>query len=78
MKKQLKPRLFEPSITEWTAPVFFAPKEDAKLRFCIDYPNLNKVAVKGTNRFPGMDECIDSFGDAKVSQRLMLAWDTER
>jgi hypothetical protein len=34
------------SVSPWGAPVLFVKKEDGTLRLCIDYKQLNKVAVK--------------------------------
>ena len=63
--KQLKAGVIEPAMSEWAAPVLFAPKKDGKLRFCIDYRKLNSMTVKDTYPLPRMDECIDSLGESE-------------
>lgn len=53
--KQLKAGIIESAYSEWTAPVLFAPKKDGKLRFCIDYRNLNSMTQKDTYPLPRME-----------------------
>jgi len=60
----------EPPTGEWASPVNMVPKPDGSVRFCIDYRNLNLVTVKDAYPVPRMDECIDSFGDARVFSTL--------
>lgn len=68
--KMLAAGVIEPSISEWAAPVVFAPKKDGTLRFCIDYRRLNAVTIRDSYPIPRMDECIDSLGDAQVFSTL--------
>ena len=68
--KQLKAGVIEPAMSEWAAPVLFAPKKDGKLRFCIDYRKLNSMTVKDTYPLPRMDECIDSLGESEYFTTL--------
>lgn len=42
----------------------FATKTDGKLRFFVDYRNLNAMTVRYTYPLPPMDECTHSLGDA--------------
>lgn len=35
--KQHKAGVIEHSVSEWAAPVHFAPKKDGRLRFCVEY-----------------------------------------
>jgi len=46
------------------------PTKDDTLRFCVDYRLLNVVTKKDSYPLPGMDECIDSLGEATVLSRL--------
>ena len=68
--KQLKAGVIEPAMSEWAAPVLFAPKKDGKLRFCIDYRKLDSMNIKDTYPLPRMDECIDSLGESEYFSTL--------
>ena len=58
------------SKSEWASPVVLIPKQDESLRFCVDYRRLNALNVRDTYPIPRMDECLDSFGEAKVFATL--------
>jgi hypothetical protein len=59
-----------PATTEWSSPVVLAPKRDGGLRFCVDHPKLNNLTERDVYPLPGLDECIDSLGDAVVFSTL--------
>ena len=52
IKKMLDADVIEPAITEWAAPIVFAPKKDGYLRFCIDYRRLNELTVRDSYPIP--------------------------
>ena len=58
------------SKSEWASPVVLIHKLDGSLRFCVDYRRLNTLTVRDTYPIPGMDECLDSLGEANVFTTL--------
>ena len=62
--------VIEPSSSEWAISVVLVPKPDGKMRFCVDYRQLNEVTVRDVHPLPRMDDCIDFLGDAKVFPTL--------
>ena len=70
IQKMMEVDVIEPAVSEWAAPIVFAPKKDGSLRFCIDYRRLNAVTIRDSYPIPRMDECIDSLGDTQVFSTL--------
>lgn len=66
VQKQLEADLVEPTTSEWASPVLFVPMNDGSFCSFIDYQHLNRVTVKDTCLLPCIDDCIDSFGTAKI------------
>ena len=54
--KMLDAGVIELYMSEWAAPVVFAPKKDGSLRFCIDHRQLNAVKVHDSYLIPRMEE----------------------
>ena len=77
----LKYNIIQPSTkSEWASPVILVPKKNGKLRFCVDYRQLNKVTKKDNYPLPRIDEILDSIGKAQWFTSLDLAsgyWQVE-
>lgn len=58
------------AVTEGASPIVFAPKKDEFFYFGVNYRRLNDVTVLVCYPIPRMDECIDSFGRAKLFSTL--------
>ena len=60
LKDQLKDLLdkgfIRPSASPWGAPVLFVRKKDGSLPICINYRQLNKVAIKNKYPLPRIDD----------------------
>ncbi|GJX32784.1 hypothetical protein Tco_0242639 [Tanacetum coccineum] len=60
--KELSDKGFiRPSSSPWGAPVLFVKKKDESFRMCIDYWELNKLAVKNRYPLPRIDDLFDQF-----------------
>ena len=78
MKEQLKDLVgkgvIRPSISPWGAPVLFVSKKDGSLRICIDYRQLNKVAIKKKYHIPRIDDLFDQLQGANHFSKIDLNW----
>ncbi|GES79803.1 retroviral-like aspartic protease 1 [Rhizophagus clarus] len=80
IKEMLYYNIIRPSTSEWASPVILVPKKNGKLRFCVDYRQLNKVTKKDNYPLPRTDEIFDSLGKAQWFTSLDLAsgyWQVE-
>ncbi|GKB11474.1 hypothetical protein Tco_0845397 [Tanacetum coccineum] len=60
--KELQDKGFiRPSSSPWGAPVLFVKKKDDSFRMCIDYGELNKLAVKNRYPLPRIDDLFDQL-----------------
>ena len=72
LKELLDKRFIRPSTSPWGAPVLFAKKKGKTLRLCIDYRQLNRVAIK--NRYPllRINDLFDQLRGARAYFRIDL------
>ena len=68
----LAKRYIRQSKSPYGAPVLFVDKKDGKLRLCVDYRTLNKVAVKNSYPLPRIDNLFDRLAAAKYFSRIDL------
>ncbi|GKD20645.1 putative reverse transcriptase domain-containing protein, partial [Tanacetum coccineum] len=61
-----------PSSSPWGAPVLFVKKKDGSLRMCIDYRELNKLAVKNRYPLPRIDDLFDQLQGSSVYLKIDL------
>ena len=68
----LQKGFIRPSVSPWGAPVLFVKKKDGTLRLCIDYRELNKIAIK--NKYPllRIDDLFDQLQRAEVFSEIDL------
>ncbi|GKE94715.1 retrotransposon protein, putative, ty3-gypsy subclass, partial [Tanacetum coccineum] len=61
-----------PSSSPWGAPILFVKKKDGSFQMCIDYHELNKIAVK--NRYPllRIDDLFDQLKGSSVYLKIDL------
>ncbi|GBG76953.1 hypothetical protein CBR_g23167 [Chara braunii] len=62
----------KPNESEFGAPVLFVPKKGGKLRMCIDYRGLNRIARKNAYPLPRIDDLLDAVGGCKVFSKIDL------
>lgn len=64
--------------TGFAARIVHSPKKNGLLHVCVDYPEINAVAIRGSYPLLHIDECIDSPGEATVSSTLTLIQGTDK
>nr|GEU53121.1 putative reverse transcriptase domain-containing protein [Tanacetum cinerariifolium] len=61
-----------PSSSPWGASVLFVKKKDGSFRMCIDYRELNKLAVKNHYPLPSIDDLFDKLQGSNVYSKIDL------
>ncbi|KAL8088747.1 hypothetical protein AgCh_038509 [Apium graveolens] len=64
--------VIRPSTSPWGAPVLFVKKKDESMRLCIDYRELNKMAIKNRYPLPRIDDLFDQLKGAKYISKIDL------
>ncbi|GKC78331.1 putative reverse transcriptase domain-containing protein [Tanacetum coccineum] len=71
--KELSDKGFiRPSSSPWGAPVLFVKKKDGSFRMCINYRELNKLAVKNHYPLPRIDDLFDQLQGSSVYSKIDL------
>lgn len=60
------------SVSPWGAPVLLVKKKDGKSRLCVDYQQLNKVAIKNRHLLPRIDDLMDQIRGAIMFSKIDL------
>ena len=61
VKKQLDARFLEVAkYPEWVVNIVSVPKNDGKVRMCIDYRDLNRASPKDNFSLPHIDTLVDN------------------
>jgi hypothetical protein len=71
--KMLKKGVIKKSTSPWASPVVLVPKKNGKIRFCIDYRDLNKITEKDVYPLPKIDDMLDTFNGSKWFTSIDLA-----
>ncbi|GJS12810.1 putative reverse transcriptase domain-containing protein [Tanacetum coccineum] len=61
-----------PSTSPWGAPVLFVKKKYGSFRMCIDYRELNKLAIKNRYPLPRIDDLFDKLQGSSVYSKIDL------
>ena len=72
LKELLKKGYIHPSVSPWGALILFLKNKDGRLRLCIDFWQLNNVAVKNKYPLPRIDDLFDQLKDVKVFSKIDL------
>ena len=65
--------VIEPSISPYSSPIVLVPKKDGSVRFCIDFPKLNKVTEFDAEPMPNMEEIINRMSGHKYLTKMDLS-----
>ena len=72
IQDQIKAGVIRESSSPWASPMVYVMKKDGSIRPCVDYRKLNDCTLKDAYPLPRMDDCLDSFGNAKYFSTLDL------
>lgn len=62
--------VIEPTHTEWGLPIVFVPKKYEKLRFWVDYLELNAVTIRDPYPILHIEDCTNCLVDATIFSTL--------
>ena len=60
----LESGIIHPSNSPWALPVVMVRKKDGKLRFCVDFRQLNEATVKDVQPLPRIDDLLNALHGA--------------
>ncbi|GKA86958.1 putative reverse transcriptase domain-containing protein [Tanacetum coccineum] len=72
LEELLEKGFIHPSSSPWGAPVLFVKKKDRSFRMCIDYRELNKLAVKNCYPLPRIDDLFNQLQGSSLYSKIDL------
>ena len=70
INKWLEKDVIEESASPWSSRLVPVPKKNKKIRFCVDYRDLNKVTKKDAFPLPNIEESLTRMSDCKIFSAL--------
>ena len=62
--------IIEETTSPWSARLLPVPKKNGKIRWCVDYRQLNSVTKKDSFPLPNSEECLTKMANSKVFSAL--------
>lgn len=62
-----------PSHSPWGSPILFVPKKNGKLRFCVDYRQLNNRTIKSKYPLPNIDNMMETLQGSEYFSKIDLS-----
>ena len=72
VQQMLSSNVIRPSNSPWASPMVMVRKKDGRLRFCVDFRQLNAATVKDAHPLPRIDDLLDALHGAKWFSTLDL------
>ncbi|GJX21664.1 putative reverse transcriptase domain-containing protein, partial [Tanacetum coccineum] len=72
LKKLQDKGFIRPSSSPWGAPVLFVKKKDESFKMCIDYIELNKLAIKNRYPLPRIDDLFNQLQGSQYFSKIYL------
>ena len=73
VEAMIRDDIIEPCQSPWASPVVLAPKKDGKLRFCVDYRELNDRTIKDSWPLPHIADTLDRMAGHEWYSSLDMA-----
>ena len=61
VQQMLSNGVIRPSNSPWALPVVMVKKKDGRLRFCVDFRQLNTATIKDAHPIPRIDDLLDAL-----------------
>ena len=73
VEQMLQNDIIEPCQSPWASPVVLAQKKDGKLRFCVDYRELNDRTIKDSWPLPHITDTLDRMAGKEWYSTMDMA-----
>src|SRR5262249_55005201 len=72
LERLLELKHIHPSVSPFSAPIFFIKEKTGKIRMVTDYRALNKLTVRNSSALPNILELLDRLKTAKIFTKIDL------